>query len=81
MNARKTPKFEDALKKLENIVETLEKGEMPLEDAIKAYTEGVKLVRQCHGKLEEAEDKITKLMRDDEGNWNETPFETDAPEE
>lgn len=54
-------KFEIALEKLEKIVEELEKGEMPLEETIKKFEEGIKLCRICRKKLEEAEAKIEEL--------------------
>ncbi len=76
------PKFEDALKKLEEIVQRLEKGELPLEDSLTLYEEGIRLSRLCHAKLEEAEGKIELLMKDArgavvldaEGNPRKTPF-------
>ena len=60
-------KFEDALKKLEKIVETLESGEAGLDESMKKYEEGVKLLRLCTVKLEEAEKKIEMLTKDKNG--------------
>ncbi|KAA0000402.1 MAG: exodeoxyribonuclease VII small subunit [Thermoplasmata archaeon] len=57
-------KFEEALKKLEEIVEELEKGDMPLEETIRKFEEGIKLCKICKEKLEKAEMKIEKLMED-----------------
>ncbi|MBN2370153.1 MAG: exodeoxyribonuclease VII small subunit [Vicinamibacteria bacterium] len=62
-----TPRFEDALKRLEEIVARLEKGELPLEESLGLYEEGVKLSRLCHAKLEEAEGKIELLLKDSKG--------------
>ena len=56
-------KFEKALERLEKIVEDLESGNMPLEDALKKYEEGVKLSRLCTEKLTQAESKIEVLTR------------------
>jgi exodeoxyribonuclease VII small subunit len=56
-------KFEKAIEKLETIVEALESGNMPLDDALKKYEEGVKLSRACSAKLEQAETKIEVLTR------------------
>ena len=56
-------KFEKALEKLEKIVEDLEAGNIPLEDALKKYEEGVKLSRLCTEKLTQAETKIEQLTR------------------
>ncbi len=59
--------FEQALGELENIVEEIEKGKVPLEESIEKYAEGMKLVRQCRGILDSAEKKIQILARDEEG--------------
>ncbi|HRS21867.1 MAG TPA: exodeoxyribonuclease VII small subunit, partial [Clostridia bacterium] len=50
--------FEQALKRLEEIVETLEAGNISLEESIKIYQEGIALSKLCSGKLEEAEGKV-----------------------
>jgi exodeoxyribonuclease VII small subunit len=62
-----TATFESALKQLEEIVHRLEKGELPLEESLKLYEEGIRLSRYCHGKLEEAEGRIELLMKDARG--------------
>ncbi len=67
MSDVKEPSFEDALQQLEQIVQKLEKGELPLEESLKLYEEGIRLSRLCHGKLEEAEGKIEMLMKDARG--------------
>ncbi len=61
------PTFEQALAELEQIVQKLEKGELPLEDSLRLYEEGIRLSRLCHGKLEEAEGRIEVLMKDARG--------------
>jgi exodeoxyribonuclease VII small subunit len=61
------PTFEQALTQLEQIVQRLEKGELPLEESLKLYEEGIRLSRLCHGKLEEAEGKIEMLLKDAKG--------------
>jgi exodeoxyribonuclease VII small subunit len=61
------PSFEAALQQLEQIVQKLEKGELPLEDSLKLYEEGIRLSRLCHGKLEEAEGRIEVLLKDQRG--------------
>ena len=62
------PTFEAALVKLEQIVQRLEKGELPLEESLVLYEEGVRLSRLCHTKLEEAEGKIELLLKDSRGD-------------
>ena len=64
----KAPTFEAALMKLEQIVQRLEKGELPLEESLVLYEEGVRLSRLCHTKLEEAEGKIELLLKDSRGD-------------
>ena len=61
------PTFEEALQQLESVVQRLEKGELPLEESLRLYEDGIRLSRLCHGKLEEAEGKIEMLMKDARG--------------
>jgi exodeoxyribonuclease VII small subunit len=78
-------RFEDALKRLEEIVARLEKGELALEESLALYEEGIKLSRLCHAKLEEAESRIELLVKDakglvvdDQGRPKSTPFRPDS---
>ena len=68
MTAEDAPTFEAALQKLDEIVQRLEKGELPLEQSLVLYEEGVRLSRLCHAKLEEAEGKIELLLKDARGD-------------
>lgn len=61
------PTFEDSLHRLEEIVEQLEQGEVPLEDSIKMYEEGLTLSRECMEKLAQAELKLKKLSKSMDG--------------
>ena len=54
--------FEDAMKKLESIVETLGGGNLSLDDSLKMFEEGMELCKFCNKKLDEAEYKVEKLM-------------------
>ena len=65
---REELKFEAALRRLEEIVQKLEKGDLPLEESLVLYEEGIRLSRHCHSKLEEAEGKIEMLMKDARGD-------------
>jgi len=67
MSAGETPSFEAALQKLDEIVQKLEKGDLPLEQSLVLYEEGIRLSRLCHAKLEEAEGKIELLLKDSRG--------------
>ena len=68
-------KFESALARLEEIVKDLEQGELPLEQSLKMFEEGVKLARLCHARLEEAERKVEILLKDKDGKLIKKPFE------
>ncbi len=61
------PTFESALSRLEQVVQRLEKGELPLEESLRLYEEGIRLSRFCHAKLEEAQGKIELLVKDAQG--------------
>lgn len=67
MSSKESPTFEAALKRLEEIVQSLEKGDLALDESLKLYEEGIKLSRLCHAKLEEAEGKIALLLKDARG--------------
>jgi len=75
---KKGESFEEALKKLQTIVEKLERGDLPLEDAMEAFTEGIRLAQFCHQKLEEAENRVQMLQKDGEKGWTSVPFDSPA---
>jgi len=75
----KEEKFEDAMKELEDIVKRLESGDLSLEESIKIFEEGVALSRYCFTKLEEAEKKVSILVKE-EGGVKREPFEYEATE-
>lgn len=57
--------FEQAMEKLEGIVEKLEEGDVPLEEAISIYKQGMDLSRLCHQKLKAVENQLTQILRED----------------
>lgn len=63
MSESKTRSFEQALEALENRVRKLEAGDMPLEEALSLFEEGIELTRECHEKLDAADQKIVELTR------------------
>ena len=69
--------FEKSMEQLEQIVQELESGDLPLEKAMKRFEEGIKLSKFCSNKLDETEKKITLLTRKMDGTINETPFSGD----
>jgi exodeoxyribonuclease VII small subunit len=70
-------KFEDALQRLEQIVDQLEGGDLRLEDSLKVFEEGVALARRCAKYLEEAEKRIELLTKDESGLLKIELFEWD----
>lgn len=62
-NPADTLTFEDALGQLEKLVDSMEQGEMSLDDSLKAFEEGIKLTRQCQKSLDEAEQKVKILLQ------------------
>jgi exodeoxyribonuclease VII small subunit len=72
--AKKKESFEDALRKLEKIVARMEEADIPLEEALQSFEEGVRLARFCSKKLDEAEQKVAMLVRDETGALQPTPF-------
>ncbi len=64
MAEKKVPSFEENLEKLESIVKKLETGEVPLDEAIDNFNEAMELAKTCDEKLKNAEEAITKLVKD-----------------
>ena len=67
MNA-KNKNFETSLGELETIVRRLEEGDLPLEESLKLFEDGVKLSRECQERLSSAERRIEVLLKDANGN-------------
>ena len=74
MNTNENITFEEAVARLEQIVRSMEDGKLSLDDSLKAFEEGIALVRFCTEKLENAEQKVKILLSDAEGT-HEAPFE------
>ena len=74
----KNPPFEEALKKLEGVVEAMEAGDLPLETLIARYEEGARLAKICQEKLAEAELKIQQLEKNAAGEMKLKPVEQDV---
>jgi exodeoxyribonuclease VII small subunit len=69
------PDFEKALTELENIVRQLEAGNLSLDKSLELFSRGIELAKACKQKLDEAELKVSKLVKDKEGLFKEEPFE------
>jgi exodeoxyribonuclease VII small subunit len=74
------PTFEGSLKRLEEIVAQLEGNALALEQSLHIFEEGVKLVRFCTGRLDEAERRIEILLTDKDGRLHAEPF-PEGPED
>ena len=79
---REEASFEQSMARLAKIVEQLEKGDLPLEESLKLFEEGVKLSRSAQERLDSAQQKVEKLLSvDAQGKAKTTPFETTDDEE
>ncbi len=67
--------FESALHRLEEIVKSLETGDLPLDKSLELFEEGVQLSRFCHTRLDEAERKVEILVKKDDGTMEAAAFE------
>ncbi|MEW5932291.1 MAG: exodeoxyribonuclease VII small subunit [Bacillota bacterium] len=68
------PSFEEALAQLESIVRTLEQGSTGLEESLRLFEEGTRLLGLCHRRLDEAEGRVAKLIRGEGGDVREEPW-------
>ncbi len=73
--------FEDAMMRLEDIVERLEQGELSLEKSLKAFEDGMRLVGFCSEKLEQADQRVSKLIQDSDGSLRTEPFDPKEDED
>ena len=62
-NRSEAPDFEQALAELESLVERLERGDLPLDEALKTFERGVELTRQCQAALKAAQQKVEILLK------------------
>jgi len=65
----KEPRFEESFERLESIVEEMERGELPLEDLLTRFEEGVALVRQCRSFLKQAQLRVEQYVEQKDGQW------------
>ena len=73
--AKENLSFEEALRRLEEIVETLEAGSVPIDESIKLYEEGMTLAKSCVTQLNEAKLKLKKIQKNFGGGMEETDIE------
>jgi len=77
MSTKKTVNLEKAITDLEELVEELESGDLPLEKAMKKFEEGIKLTRGCQAALKEAEQKVEILLKSAGGEERLEDFEVE----
>ncbi|MBE6944902.1 MAG: exodeoxyribonuclease VII small subunit [Ruminococcaceae bacterium] len=78
MARKKEKTFEEAMERLEEIVTTMEQGEIPLEESLKLFEEGTALVRRCTEVLDKAQLRVTQVVAGAEGEPKEMEFDHDA---
>ncbi|MEE2765629.1 MAG: exodeoxyribonuclease VII small subunit [Candidatus Neomarinimicrobiota bacterium] len=64
---KSSPSFEEALQKLESLVEKMESGDISLEQSLEWFEEGIRLVKSCRKQMENAEQKVQSLIKDSKG--------------
>ena len=69
------PNFEENLKELEDILQQLEHGDLPLETALAKFEAGMRLIRLCNQQLDAVDRKVEILLRDEAGNLTTRPFQ------
>jgi exodeoxyribonuclease VII small subunit len=81
MAIRRGNEFEKAFHQLESIVQRLEAEELPLDESLRLFEEGINLSRFCHQRLEEVEKKIELILADAKGQPRTEPFQVDEGED
>lgn len=77
----KKPDFERCLARLEEVAQKLESANLPLDEAMKLFEEGVELSRECQKQLEQAEGRVEILLKKADGKLAAEPFEAENEEE
>ena len=63
------PRFEEAFSRLEEVIDEMERGDLPLEDLLARFEEGVELVKSCRGFLKQAQTRIERFVEIKDGQW------------
>jgi exodeoxyribonuclease VII small subunit len=74
-------RFEDTFKKLETLVNKLENGDLPLEESMKLFEEGMRLSKICSQRLTEVQKRVDLLLKGDDGSLKAQPFPFEAGQE
>ena len=70
--------FEESLKRLDDIVKSLERGDVTLAESMQLFEEGTRLIGRCTDMLDEAEQKVVKLKKGADGSPEELPFDAEV---
>jgi exodeoxyribonuclease VII small subunit len=81
MAVKRPNEFEKSFQDLEKIVQRLESEELPLDESLQLFEQGIRLSRFCHQRLEEVEKKIELILADAKGQPVTEPFEDDVHED
>jgi exodeoxyribonuclease VII small subunit len=81
MSRPRSNDFEKNFQELEKIVQRLESEELPLDESLQLFEQGIRLSRFCHQRLEEVEKKIELILADAKGQPRVEPFEAEADDE
>lgn len=73
-NEKKIIKFEEAIERIEQIVNVLQDNSISIDESFNIFQEGIGLIRFCQNKLEDIEGKVNILIKDENGNYIEKPF-------
>ena len=79
--AKKKKTYEEAAKRLEEIVDKLENSDVSLEESINLYKEGMELTLICREKLETAQKEVTQLRKNFDGSFSLKPFDAETEED
>ena len=72
---KKNINFEEAMQSLEDIVKKLEGGQLSLDDSLKAFEEGIALIKVCNSRLDTAEERVRVLIEGKDGAITDAPFD------
>ncbi|MDR0862662.1 MAG: exodeoxyribonuclease VII small subunit [Oscillospiraceae bacterium] len=73
----KQPTFEEAVARIDEIVKALERGDAPLDKSLALFEEGARLIKSCGKLLDDAEQKVLRLSKGEDGMPVETPFDAE----
>jgi len=79
--SKRPPDFEKSLTELEELVEKLEGGDLPLDEALKTFERGISLTRDCQSALEAAQARVDVLLKREDGSSELAPFDAGIDEE